>query len=77
MAKNKPIDEIRIGNLKAAIWENETKSSGTMINVTFERLYKTDEGWKSSGSYGRDDLLVLAKLADRAHTAIIERQQKE
>jgi hypothetical protein len=38
--------------------------------VTFERVYKDGEEWKSSHSYTRDDLLALAKLADWAFTWI-------
>lgn len=47
--KNKPISEIRIGTVKAAIWQNKT---GEIIrhNVTFTRIYKDGEphlqGWR-------------------------------
>ena len=30
------------------------------------------ENWKSTSSFGRDDLLVVAKVADMAHTKIFE-----
>jgi hypothetical protein len=44
-------------------------------NVTLERLHRdADEKWQSTGSFGRDDLLVLAKVADQAHTRIHELQ---
>jgi hypothetical protein len=36
--------------------------------TTFSRLYKDGDQWKDSASFGRDDLLLLAKLADAAHT---------
>ena len=39
-----------------------TNSPGT--NVTFSRLYKEGDQWKSTQSFGRNDLLVLAKVAD-------------
>ena len=41
-----------------------------MFNVTFERSYKDGEEWKTTNSFGRDDLLKLAKLADEAHSWI-------
>lgn len=69
----RPIHEVRIGRIKAAIWRNETES-GPRFNVTFGRVYKTDDGWESTDSFGRDDLLVVAKVADLAHTWI--HQQK-
>jgi hypothetical protein len=74
--KQKPISEVRIGTVKAAIWQNESES-GTRYNVTFQRLYRGDEGtWQSTDSFGRDDLLVLAKVADKTFEAIHELQQK-
>ena len=71
MDKNKPVQSLRYGALEAAIWANETPN-GTLYNVTFARRYKDGEEWKSSDSFGRDDLLVLAKLADQAHSWIYE-----
>ena len=38
--------------------------------MTFERSYHDGEAWRSSNSFGRDDLLKLAKVADQAHSWI-------
>ena len=67
--KTKPVHEIRLGAIKAAIWANDTQN-GVRHNVTLSRLYKDEEEWKSSDSFGRDDLPVVAKVADMAHTWI-------
>ena len=71
MPKEKPIHEVRLGAIKAAIWKNDT-ANGVRYNVTLSRIYKDreDSQWKSTDSFGRDDLLVLAKVADLAHTWI-------
>ena len=75
MAKpNKPVKEIRLGRIKAAIWENET-ANGSRHNVKVVRLYKDGEEWKDSDSFGRDDLLVVGKVLDMAHTWIFEHGQ--
>ena len=67
-----PVEEIRIGSIKAAIWRNEGES-GPRFNVTFQRLYRTEEGkWLSTTSFGRDDLLVLMKVADATHTRVMQ-----
>jgi hypothetical protein len=71
----KPIHEIRMGRIKAAIWQNET-DNGIRYNVTVGRLYKDGESWKQTESFGRDDLPVLAKVADQAHTFIFQKQQE-
>ncbi len=75
MSKQKPVAQVRIGSIKAAIWKNEG-GNGSRYNGTFQRLYKDGAQWKSSESFGRDDLLVLAKVADLAHTRIFEMQEE-
>ncbi|MCY4585576.1 MAG: hypothetical protein OXB98_06005 [Bryobacterales bacterium] len=72
-SNNKPVAEVRIGAVKAAIWPNQTESGAVRYNVTFSRIYKDADGnWKSTSSFGRDDLLVVAKVADQAHSKIFE-----
>ena len=65
----RPVQEIRMGRIRAAIWENET-TNGTRYNVTVSRIYKDGDTWKDSNSFGRDDLLIVAKVLDRCHTWI-------
>jgi hypothetical protein len=67
--KTKPIHEIRLGSIKSAVWKNETET-GARFNVTFSRIYKDGDTWKSNESFGRDDLLLLAKVADNTHSWI-------
>jgi hypothetical protein len=69
--KQKPAHEIRLGRIKATIWENET-DNGTRHNLTICRLYKDGEEWKQTASFGRDDLPLVAKVVDLAHTWIYE-----
>ena len=71
MAKTKqqPAHEIRLGAVKATIWENQT-ATGTRHNVTVSRIYKDGDEWKQTESFGRDDLQLLAKVIDLAHTWI-------
>lgn len=69
---NKPLRTLRLGLMQAAIWRNQ-RENGTYFSVTFERLYKDgDSKWQGTGSFGRDDLLLLAKLADQTHTVVME-----
>jgi len=76
MEKQKPVHEIRLGRIKAAIWANST-DYGARHNVTIVRLYKKDDDWKRSESFGRDDLPVVAKVLDMAHTWIFEQAMQE
>ena len=43
---------------------------------TFSRLYKADNQWKSTESFGRDDLLLLGKVADQTHSWICSQNQE-
>ncbi len=76
MANHRPINEIRIGRIKATIWLNGTEDQ-PRHNVSFGRVYKDGETWKTTHSFGRNDLLVLAKVADVAHTLILEMENKD
>ena len=65
MANNnsKRAAELRIGAVKATVWENDIGGI-TRHNITFSRLYKDGDQWKTTQTFGRNDLLVLAKVAD-------------
>ena len=76
MTNPQPVAEVRIGRVKAAIWQNGTEDR-TRHNITFSRLYKDGEQWKTTQSFGNNDLLVLAKVADQAHSRIFELQQED
>ena len=75
MAK-RPVHEIRLGRVRAAIWENNSQN-GTRHNVTFSRLYRDGDQWKDSSSFGRDDLPLLVKVADQVHTWIYQQNQSQ
>src|SRR6516165_12063184 len=75
--KQRPAQTIRYGRVKAAIWRQES-DKGPWYSVAFARTYRDQSGnWQSSGSFGRDDLLLLAKLADQAHSWICRQMGKD
>ena len=68
-----PVKTLRLGRIKAAVWENEADQK-KFYNVTFARTYVDDaRNFHDTDSFGRDDLPLVAKLADQAHTFIFER----
>ena len=79
MQKEKPIHEVRLGAVKAAIWKNELPQGGVRYNTLFSRIYRDekDKEWKRSESFGREDLLLVAKIADLVHTWIYTQTQEE
>ncbi|SIN99029.1 MULTISPECIES: hypothetical protein [Rhodovulum] len=59
---NQPAYKFKIGLITATIWDNDGFHS-----VDFSRGYKTAEGdWRSSSSFAHNDLLNVAKCAERA-----------
>ena len=72
--KQRPAHEVRLGRIKATIWANQN-DNGTWYNVTLSRNYKDGDEWKSSSSFGRDELLTVAKAADMANTWIHDQSQ--
>jgi hypothetical protein len=75
--KTPPCHKIRLGPIKAVIWKRDADKA-PIYNATFARLFVDNSGnWAESTSFGRDDLLVLAKVADAAHTWICEQQQRD
>lgn len=73
---NKPTHEIRLGAIKAAIWRNQTKV-GVRYSVTVTRLYRDGEKWEQTNSFGRDDLLLAAKVLDLAHSWVFQQSEAE
>jgi hypothetical protein len=75
--KQRPAQTIRIGRLKVTIWRQES-DKGPWFSTVPSRTYKDQGGnWQSSSSLGRDDLLVMAKLLDQAHTWMCRELAKE
>ena len=75
-APQRPAHEVRLGLLRASIWRNETEN-GPRFNTSFSKSYRDGDQWKYTESFGRDDLLPLAKLADLAHTWIFSQAQSK
>lgn len=64
--KSKPAHEIRLGSIKATIWQNQSEN-GVRYNVSISRSYRDGDVWKDTQSFGRDDLPRVTKCADLAY----------
>ena len=63
--------------LQIAVWQNDS-SNGTFFTAGLQRSYKDGDEWKRmSSTLNRDDLLVVAKLSDQAHTWVCEKEQAD
>ena len=76
MGKKQPTHEIKLGRIRAAIWENQTEGQDVWFNVTLSRLYKDGDKWKDSSSFRRDDLPIVNKANDMAYGWIWRQEMK-
>lgn len=67
---SEPIHVIQFGLVKCEIFRHQTRS-GERFNATVTRLYR-DGVWKQSKQFGRDDLPLVSKATDQAHTWIFQ-----
>jgi len=65
---------VRFGLIKVQIYEKKTPA-GLRHNVSLCRLYRNGDQWVESKVFGRDDLPLVAKAVDQAHTWIFAQSQ--
>ncbi len=52
METKKPDHEVKVGNVRAAVWDNDG-----LYSIKISRIYRDkDEQWRSSSSLGQRDL---------------------
>ena len=65
--KQRPVETLRDGSIKAAIWKNGSEN-GDFFAVTFSRTYKAGDGnLQDTDSFSGTQLLRLARLANQAY----------
>lgn len=72
---HRPIKTLEAWPIKAAVWANTADKDGetrTFHSVTFERRYRAQDGtWRSTQSFGVEDLPKLALLATKAFDQLV------
>ena len=68
---NKPVHEIRLSRVKAAIWD-EFDGEGPSIQRIDRQALQGGRSMEGYHWFGRDDLQLVAKVADMAHTWIFQ-----
>jgi len=75
MPSRKPVHELRLGKVKAVVWQNPT-DNGVFYNVMVGRLYKDNDSWRVADSFGRDDLPAVAEVVRQTWLWIFRKQQE-
>ena len=81
MTTQQPLARFRAGQISCAIWENEINVNGaakTVLKAGVSRRYKDRDGnWKSSQSFGRNEILLAIHCLQQAVARIIDEEQTQ
>ena len=82
LMSNQPLSTVRIGGIKATIWENTDDQGIVRYNTTVTRTYlDQDKNWQENNSFSLDDLPRLRLASEQAfaqiHERIAERHQEK
>ena len=73
---NRPLAKFKAGGVVCAVWENEAQIGGqtkTVLKATVERRYKDSDGsWKSTGSYGRNEIPLVRHVLQQAFELMLQ-----
>lgn len=72
---NKPVKVFRLRGLSASVFANTAKTNGretVFHKVSLQRTYKDGDEWKTTTSFGRDDLPTAQLLMQRAWEFILD-----
>jgi hypothetical protein len=69
---NKPVKRIQIRGITASVFRNTTDNGAAFYKVSLSRTFKDGDEFKSTTSFSRDDLPIVAELSHQAWLAIIE-----
>jgi len=76
-----PVKKFSAGTVSCALWENEMDVGGRTVRIlkaTIERRYKDKDGqWKSSGSFGRNEIPLAIYCLNKAFEAMVEENNGE
>lgn len=78
MSNQKPVLNINDSTVSASIWRNETEDGKIFFSATVKNAYKgSDEDWHDTNSYNSEQLLKLARLANKAYDALQAQKANE
>ncbi|HNQ22552.1 MAG TPA: hypothetical protein PKK06_05600 [Phycisphaerae bacterium] len=76
MAQAKPVQKFRAGAISCALWDNDIRVGNLtkpVLRCTVERRYKDSDGtWKSTGSYGRNEIPLVLHCLQQAFAYMID-----
>lgn len=62
----RPVWERRMGRITCSVWSQQNDQGKTWYSVSISRIYREDNSWKRSNSYGLNDLPLITRLSEMA-----------
>ena len=75
----KPVKVFRLRGVSASVFENHAKNgerSVTFHKVSLQRTYKDGDAFKTTTSFGRDDLSVCMHVMQQAWAYVLDAESK-
>ena len=76
----KPVEVFRLRGISARVFENSSKTNGrdsVFYKVSIQRTYKDGDTFKTTSSFGRDDLPIVSLLSSRAWEYVLTLQSEK
>ena len=74
---NKPLKVIRCRGVSASVFENSSEDGKHPFHkVSLQKTYKDGDSFKTTTSFGKDDLASLSMVAQRAWMYISDREEE-
>jgi len=71
---NKPAKKFQLRGVSASVFENKSEQGVPFHKVSITRTYKSGDQFKSTSTFGRDDLPLVETLARQAWLEILKRE---
>jgi len=70
--KTKPVHTVKLGSIRAAVWRRVNTNGQTRHSVTFERIYKSADGFRSMHDFNAQELVAVIKACELALSWVME-----
>jgi hypothetical protein len=72
--QNKPVAVFRARGVSASVFENRSEQGAPFHKVTLQRTYKDGAQFKTTSTFSRDELPIVAHVAHQAWEFVLEQE---
>ena len=72
--RNKPVKKFQLRGISASVFQNVTEKGQPFYKVSITRTFKDGDQFKTTTSFGREDLPLVEAVARQAWYEILKRE---